>query len=172
MVVRFSLVIGGAATLLSACGAEVPVVDTGNASALAAVAPLGVDAAQDTLCASIAGASSGGDASLQGALAADPVGAEYGGGVIKPIIDKGGYRFVRADMVDGHCWANARAAATVFDRAVDLQWRCPVLVVSDDRRRVGKTVLEEVDNSLCEFDTAPGSPTKRAVEQPIQRIAV
>lgn len=147
-------------------------VDAGNASVLAVTAPLEADAAQDALCASIAGASNGGDASLQGALAADPVGAEYGGGVIKAIIDKGGYRFVHTDMVGGHCWANARAAATVFDRAVDLQWRCPVLVVSDDCRKVGKTVLEEVDNALCEFDVAPGSPTKRVVEQPVERIAL
>ena len=172
MVVRLCLALGGLATLLSACGTETPVIDAGNATAVAAAAPLGSDAPQDALCASIAGASSGGDASLQGALAADPVGAEYGGGVIKAIIDKDGYRFVRADMVGGHCWANARAAATVFDRAVDLQWRCPVLVVSDDRRTVGKTVLEEVDNALCEFDVAPGSPTKRVVEQPVERIAI
>lgn len=56
--------------------------------------------------------------------------------------------------------------------AVALQWRCPVLVISDDRRRVGKTVLEEVDSASCEFDVAPGSPTKRAVEEPMERIAI
>ncbi len=168
----FSGTIAGAALLLSACGQEPAVIDIGNVSARVTTAPLSADASQDALCASIGGASSGGDASLQGALARDPVGAEYGGNLIKPIVDKGGYRFVRAEMVSGHCWANARAAATVFDRAVDLQWRCPVLVVSDDRRRVGKTVLEEVDSALCDFDVAPGSPTKRVVEEPMERIAI
>ena len=171
MVRRFSGTIA-ALTLLTACGQEVAVVDGGNASAREVAAPLSTDAPQDALCASIAAASGGGDASLQGALARDPVGAEYGGGLIKPIVDKGGYRFVGAEMLAGHCWANARAAATVFDRAVALQWRCPVLVISDDRRRVGKTVLEEVDSASCEFDVAPGSPTKRAVEEPMERIAI
>jgi hypothetical protein len=166
----FAGMIAVTALLLAGCGQEAPVIDSGNAASRSVAAPLAFDTPQEALCASIAGATSGGDASLQGALARDPVGAEYGGALIKPIVEKGGYRFVGAEMVAGHCWANARAAATVFDRAVDLQWRCPVLVISDDKRQIGKTMLEEVDSALCDFDAAPGSPTKRVVEEPVERI--
>jgi hypothetical protein len=161
-----------AALLLAGCGQDAPVIDGGNASARAVAAPLSADTSQEALCASIGAASSGGDASLQGALASDPDGAEYGGGVIRQIVEKGGYRFARAEMLNGHCWAYARAAATVFDRAFDLHWRCPVLVISDDRRQIGKTVLEEVDGASCDFGAAPGTLTKRVVADPIERIAL
>ncbi|OWK30589.1 hypothetical protein [Sphingomonas mucosissima] len=134
-----------------------------------APAPVPVAASDDQnnadaeLCGGLTTASESGNSSLRAAFVSTPEGREYGGGVIRELVDTGGYRFAGADMVGATCYAYAEARGEQWGKPFNLAWRCPVKMVSDNPAEAGKSVLEVVEDRECDLDTQRGAPKVRDV---------
>ncbi|MCC2979862.1 hypothetical protein [Sphingomonas sp. IC4-52] len=115
------------------------------------------------LCAGLTSASESGNSSLRAAFVSTPEGRDYGGGVIRELVDAGGYRFTGAEMVENTCYAYAEARGEQWGKPFNLAWRCPVKMLSDNPTEAGKTVLEVVEDRECDFNVQRGAPKVRDV---------
>ena len=82
----------------------------------------------------------------------------------RQLVDDGKYRFAGAEMVGNTCYAYAEARGEQWGKVFNLAWRCPVKVVTGNPAEPGKSVLEVVDDRVCDFDTERGAPKIRDTE--------
>lgn len=115
-------------------------------------------------CEGLTSANESGNSSLRAAFVSTPEGRDYGGGVIRQLVDDGKYRFAGAEMVGETCYAYAEARGEQWGKVFNLAWRCPVKVVTGNPAEPGKSVLEVVDDRVCDFDTERGAPKIRDTE--------
>lgn len=112
-------------------------------------------------CEGLTTASNSGNSSLRAAFVSTPEGRDYGGGVIRQLVEDGKYRFAGAEMVGNTCYAYGEARGEQWGKVFNLAWRCPVKVVTGNPGEPGKSVLEVVDDRVCDFDTERGAPKVR-----------
>lgn len=115
------------------------------------------------LCTGLTSASESGNSSLRAAFVSTPEGRDYGGGVIRQLVDAGGYRFAGAEMVGNTCYAYAEAQGEQWGKPFNLAWRCPVKMLTDNPAEPGKTVLDVVEDRECDFDVQRGAAKVRDV---------
>jgi hypothetical protein len=97
-------------------------------------------------------------------------GMDYGSGVIDALVKQKGYDFVGAELVNGTCYAYARAIGRKGDENFHLRWRCPVKSYSDNPKRTGEAKLHLVDPGLCDFGVSPGDPGTKQVDVEILKM--
>ncbi|WBH17637.1 hypothetical protein [Sphingomonas radiodurans] len=116
------------------------------------------------LCEGLTTASESGHTSMRAAFISDPEGRDYGGGVINELTQAGNYRFLGGEMVGKTCYAYAEARGEQWGKTFNLAWRCPVKVLSDNPTEAGKTVLQVVEDRVCDYAVERGAPARREVE--------
>lgn len=138
---------------------------TGGSPALEADAAVNPDI---VVCQGLTSASQSGDESMRAAFVSTAEGRDYGGGVIRELTAAGHYRFLGGEMVGDTCYAYAQARGEQWGKVFNLAWRCPAKVVIGNPAEPGKSILQVVEDRMCDFDAEPGAPARREV--PVEMI--
>ena len=146
------------ALLLSACGSGPTPQEIVDA------APKKVVRDNNALCEAMTSATADGDLSMRAVFETTAEGRDYGGGIIKQLVEDGKYTFLGGAMVADTCYAHAEARGQKWGKDFDLAWRCPVKILVDDPANPAKTQLALVEDRECDLATTRGAPKKRDVD--------
>lgn len=131
---------------------------------------LPADATDAQICASIDRESNAGKEAMELAIT-DKYSSQLTPERIQVLNKSGDYNHITAEMVNGHCWSYGELTNDPNDsNSFHATLRCPVKLVSDDQAQPGKTVVEDVEEKSCEFDTPQGMPSTTPVSGRITRL--